>query len=105
VDVPLRIETVECDGSLVLAAEGELDIVTSPLLDEALVRARATDATSIVVDLAKITFIDSTGLHVLIKHSRAEDHRARISLTKGSEQIQRLFRLSGASEYLSFVST
>lgn len=104
-DVPLRIETVECDGSLVIAAEGEVDIVTSPLLDEALVRARATGATSIVVDLVKVSFIDSTGLHVLIKHSRAEDHRARISVTRGSGQTRRLFRLSGASQYLSFLST
>jgi anti-sigma B factor antagonist len=103
-DIPLRIETVGRDGSLVLAVEGELDILTSPLLDEALIRARATDATSIVVDLAKISFIDSTGLHVLVKHSQAENGRARISLTKGSPQLERLFELSGASEYLSFVS-
>jgi len=101
-DISLRIETVECDGSLVLAAEGELDIVSSPLLDEALGRARATDATSIVIDLVKISFIDSTGLHVLIKHANAENGRARIKLTKGSPETQRLFELSGAAEYLPF---
>jgi anti-anti-sigma factor len=102
-DVPLRIETVECDGSLVLAAEGELDITTSPLLDEALVRARATDAASIVVDLLKISFIDSTGLHVLIKHASAENGRQRVRVTKGSAETRRLFQLSGAEEYLPFV--
>jgi anti-anti-sigma factor len=104
VDVALRIKTVECAGSLVLAVEGELDIVSSPLLDEALVRARATDATSIVIDLVKISFIDSTGLHVLVKHADAESGRARIWLTKGSPETQRLFELSGAVEYLPFVS-
>jgi anti-anti-sigma factor len=103
-DVPLRIETVECDGSLVLAAEGELDITTSPLLDEALARARATDAASIVVDLLSISFIDSTGLHVLIKHASAENGRARVRLTKGSAETQRLFQLTGAEEFLPFVS-
>jgi anti-anti-sigma factor len=103
-DVPFRIDTVERDGALVLAAEGELDIVTSPLLDEALVRARATDAASIVIDLGKISFIDSTGLHVLIKHVDTENGRARIRLTKGSPETQRLFELSGAVEYLPFVS-
>ena len=103
-DASLRIETAEREGSLVIAVEGELDIVSSPLLDEALVRARATGATRIVVDLLNISFIDSTAVHVLIKHSRAEDDRAPISLIEGSEQTRRLFRLSGASEYLSFVS-
>ena len=103
-DDPLRIHAVEHDGSIVLAVEGELDIATSPLLDEALVQARATDATSIVVDLFKISFIDSTGLHVLFKHVCAEEGRARLYLTRGSPQVERLFELSGAKDYLPFVS-
>lgn len=103
-DVPLRIETVERDGSLVLAAEGELDITTSPLLDEALALARATDAASIVVDLLRIRFIDSTGLHVLVKHASGENGRARVRVTKGSAETQRLFRLTGAEDFLPFVS-
>ena len=103
-DLPLRIDTIERDGSLVLMVHGELDIATSPLLDEALARARGTDATSIVVDLRSLSFIDSTGLHVLVRHARAEGGRARIRLTKGPSHIQRVFQLSGVSEYLPFVS-
>ena len=100
----LKIDTVARDGSLVLAVHGELDIVTSPLLDETLRRARGTNAASIIVDLVGVSFIDSTGLHVLIKHARADDGRARIRLTKGSLQTQRVFQLSGAADYLPFVS-
>ena len=103
-DLPLRIDTVERGDLLVLLVQGELDIVTSPLLDEALARARATDATNIVVDLFAVSFIDSTGLHVLIRHARAEGGRARVRLTKGSPHTQRVFELSGALEYLPFVS-
>jgi anti-sigma B factor antagonist len=103
-DTPLNIDIVGHDGSLVLVVHGELDIVTSPLLDEALLSARGTSAASIVVDLQSVSFIDSTGLHVLIKHVHAEDGRARIRLTKGSRQTQRLFQLSGAFDYLPFVA-
>ena len=103
-DTPLRIDTVGRDGSLVLEVHGELDIATSPLLDEALTRARATNAASIVVDLRGVTFIDSTALHVLIKHARPEEGRARVRLTKGSPQTQRIFKLSGVLDYLPFVS-
>ncbi len=103
-DPPLRIDTVERGGSLVLVVQGELDIATSPLLDEALARARATDAANIVVDLLAVSFIDSTGLHVLIRHTRADEGRARVRLTRGSPQTQRVFELSGALEYLPFVS-
>lgn len=103
-DTPLRIDTVGRDGSLTLVVHGELDIATSPLLDDALVQARATTAASIVVDLHAVSFIDSTALHVLIKHAGAEDGRARIRLIKGSPQAQRVFELSGVLEYLPFVS-
>ena len=103
-DTPLRIDAVERGASLVLVVEGEVDITTSHLLDEALERAQATDATSIVVDLLAVSFIDSTGLHVLIKHAGAADSPRRIRLTKGSPQAQRLFELSGAIDYLPFVS-
>jgi anti-anti-sigma factor len=101
-DIPVTIDTVGRDGSLVLVVEGELDIATSHLLDEALERAVSTDALSIVIDLGAVSFIDSTGLHVLIRH--AQESRPRIRLTKGSAQVQRLFELSGALDYLPFVS-
>jgi anti-sigma B factor antagonist len=103
-DTPLRIDTIARDGSLVLAVHGELDITTSPLLDEALAQARSTDAANIVVDLLAVSFIDSTALHVLIKHAGADEDRARIRLTEASPQIQRLFRLSGALDYLPLVA-
>lgn len=103
-EIPLRIDTVERVGSLVLVLEGELDITTSQLLDEALVHALGTDAARIVVDLLAVSFIDSTGLHVLIKHACPEEGRSRIRLTKGRAQAQRLFQVSGALDYLPFVS-
>lgn len=103
-DIPLRIDAIERDGSLVLILEGELDITTSPRLDEALVRARDTDLAGIVVDLLGVSFIDSTGLHVLINHAVAEQSGPSIRLTKGSPQVQRVFQLSGALDYLPFVT-
>jgi len=103
-EAPLNIDIVGRDGSLVLVVQGELDIATSPLLDQALGQARATGATSIVVDLLAVSFIDSTALHVLLKHARADNGRARVRLTKGSPQTQRLFELTGVLDYLPFVS-
>ena len=100
--IPLRIDAIGRDGSLVLVLEGELDITTSPLLDEALERAAGTDAVSIVVDLTAVSSIDSTGLHVLIRHARAQERRTRIRVGQGSLQVQRLFQLTGASRYLPF---
>ena len=40
---------------------GELDLVSSPALQEELDRAIASDTEVIVLDLGKLTFMDSTG--------------------------------------------
>ena len=101
---PLKIDSVERSGSLVLVLEGEIDITTAHLLDEALADAVSSDAVRIVVDLRRVSFMDSTGLHVLIKHAGQEDGCPRIRLTKGSPQVQRLFELTSAEDYLPFVS-
>jgi anti-anti-sigma factor len=98
------IDTVGRDGSLMLLVQGELDIATAPQLDEALAQARETGAASIVVDLQAVSFIDSSGLNVLITHTRGNHGGARVCLTKGSPQAQRVFELSGALDYLPFVS-
>ena len=78
--------------------------MTSPLLDEALARARATDAASIVVDLFAVSFIDSTGLHVLIRHTRSEGGGAPRPRDEGLTPNAAGVRVSGAMEYLPFVS-
>ena len=100
---PLTIDTVERGASLVLVVEGELDITTAQMLDDALRSAVATAAARIVIDLLGVSFIDSTGLHVLIKHAGAEESDPRIRLTRGSPQAQRLFELTGAADYLPFL--
>ena len=88
---------------IMLVLEGEIDITTARYLDDALRSARETAAARIVVDLLRVSFIDSTGLHVLVEHTGADDGDSRIRLTKGSPQAQRLFELSGAAEFLPFL--
>lgn len=101
---PLHIDVVERDGSLTLRVEGDLDLATAPLLDKEIERATASQAAMIVVDLDQVGFIDSSGLYVLVRHiSRSRQDGRRIRLTKGSEQTQQLFKLTGVLDHLSFV--
>lgn len=98
----LTIETREHAGALVLAVRGELDIATAGGLDAALAGALDTDAASIVLDIDGISFIDSTGLHVLVRRAASTEGRPRLRLTRGSPQAQRLFQITGAVEILPF---
>jgi anti-anti-sigma factor len=74
------------------------------LLDEQLEHAAESNATLIVVDLDEVGFIDSSGLHVLLRHAtRSSQDGRRLRLTRGSQQAQRLFRLTGTIDRLPFV--
>ncbi len=53
--------------SVVLALEGEVDMQESPLLREALLEAIATGPALLVVDLAGVSFIDSSGVATLVE--------------------------------------
>jgi anti-sigma B factor antagonist len=99
-----EIKIVERDDRVILVCEGELDIATAPLLDEQLTTAEATSTEMVVVDLDRVSFMDSTGLQVLISHTRPSENGRRVGLTKGSAQVQRLFEITGVLDRLPFVS-
>jgi anti-sigma B factor antagonist len=101
---PFEIEIIERDDAVVLVVEGEIDIATAPLLEQRLTEAEAGDAPQLIVDLDRVSFMDSTGLQVLVAHTLSETNGRRIRLTAGSPQVQRLFTVSGMADHLPFVS-
>lgn len=87
------------DGAAVIAVSGELDLASSPALEEELERPMTSDAGSVIVDLRRLEFIDSTGLSVLVRaRQKAEQQGRRFALVKGPQQIQRLLNLTGVAE-------
>jgi anti-anti-sigma factor len=86
--------------------EGELDVATAPLLDEALKQAEASDAARIVIDLGGVSFIDSTGLRALLEANARDaegEATGRLGITGGSDQAEKLFKLAGVRDKLPFV--
>ena len=61
-DVQLKTRTL--DGVSILEVAGELDIYTSPKL-KAAIQTALTTRTSLVVNLLRTTYLDSTALSVL----------------------------------------
>lgn len=100
---PFEIEIIERGDALVLVVLGEIDIATAPLLEQRLTEAEAGDAAQLIVDLDQVSFMDSTGLQVLVAHTLSKTNGRRIRLTRGSPQVQRLFTVSGMADHLPFV--
>jgi anti-sigma B factor antagonist len=91
-------------SSWVLAASGELDLRTSPELEERLGRVWASGAELVILDLRQIEFMDSTGLRVLLgAHQRAQETSRRFALVRGADQVERVLTLTGVRDMLTIV--
>jgi len=89
----------------VISVSGELDLASSPALEEELDRVAASGTGLVIVDLRELEFMDSTGLSVLVKaHQRAEEQGKRFGLVNGSQQVQRLLTLTGVADRLTLVN-
>ncbi len=101
-----RVDVRSERGATVIAVSGELDLASSPMLEERLEEVFGSDASLVILDLRKLDFMDSTGLSVLIKaHQTAEQAERQLYLVKGPPQVQRLLSLTGVGERLSVVET
>jgi anti-sigma B factor antagonist len=74
---PLAVKRTSRDGVDLLLVEGELDIATAPRLLGALNQAVQDVLHSLVVDLTRVGFMDSTGLALLINANRRLTRRRK----------------------------
>lgn len=96
--------TSEREGAVYsIGLSGELDLATADAVHDELMRVEASDADSIVVDLSGLTFIDSTGLRVIVSAaSRSRAGANRLTLLRGGAAVQRAVVLTGLESHLPF---
>jgi anti-sigma B factor antagonist len=84
---------------------GELDLSSALVFDEELRRIEDDVTTeTVVLDLSKLKFLDSTGLRLIWSaHSRAKRCGRQLQVVPGSEAVRRIFRLTGMQERLDIV--
>jgi anti-sigma B factor antagonist len=100
------VHTHSTGRAVTLAISGELDLVSSPILERAAEDQALSDVELIVVDLRGLNFMDSTGLHTLLRvQQAAHDVGRRFALVRGPDQVQRLFDLTGLTETLTIVES
>jgi anti-anti-sigma factor len=98
---PLRCELELGDDSARILPIGELDIDTVSLVEARLEDARAAGIRYVVLDLRGTTFIDSTGLHLILTwHRRARRERFRFGLVQGPEAVRRVIDVAGIARAL-----
>ncbi|MEU7428266.1 STAS domain-containing protein [Streptomyces sp. NPDC040750] len=89
------------EGWAVLVLAGEVDLALSPALREGVNVLIGEGRARIVVDLEHVTFMDSTGLGVLVYAFRRTSALAgRLRLAHPGEQVCRLLELTGLDSAL-----
>ena len=96
----LRCWTEAAEGTIVLHAEGEVDLMTAPMLGDA-IEASYRAAPRVVVDLGSLRYLDGSGVRVLENASRA--HRARFVVVGSTREIHRVFEVLGLTSVLPVV--
>jgi anti-anti-sigma factor len=101
----LSIERQAKADRLVLTLRGELDLGSGPRLRCELLEAESARCDGLVVDLRRLAFMDSAGLHVLLDaHKRARKNGRRFALLRGPREVQRTFELTHTDHLFTFDS-
>lgn len=92
------------DGAIyTLCLYGELDLAAADRVQSELEGIEAAGASSIVIDLAGLTFMDSTGIRLMVcAHARARAKERHLLLRRGPTAVQRVFAVSGVDDLLPF---
>lgn len=103
---PLRVSVTELDGRPLLAPVGEVDIASVPSLEEQFQKLLHDGRAQLVVDLAQVTYLDSTGLGCLAGARRAaREAGGDLVVVCASERVLRLFRITGLDQVFTIVAT
>ena len=100
----LDVMSEDRDGLVHVALVGELDLSTVAKVQEELRRVEASSPATLVVDLSKLTFLDSTGLRCIVTaDERARAEGRRIVIVRGPDAVQRVFAITRLEERLEMV--
>jgi anti-sigma B factor antagonist len=84
------------NGWAVLEVQGEVDLYTSPQLRDAILRLTEEGENRIVIDLNNVSFMDSSGLGVLVAGlKRARERGGELALVFGEGSIQKVLGITG----------
>ena len=92
-------KTVE-NQKAILAPEGRLDTVTAPELELEL-RGILPGLTELTFDFAKLEYISSAGLRVLLAAQKSMNGQGSMKIKNVNETIMEIFEVTGFSDILS----
>lgn len=103
----LNVSVEELDAhTQAIVLRGELEVATASQLARPLSQAVDNGKTAVVVDLEHVTFMDSTGLMVLLNGLRRLSRKGgRLALACTNPTVLRLFEITGTDSTFTITPT
>ena len=96
----MTIESKKDAGKLTLTITGRLDTSTAPKLEEES-KASYDGVTELVYDLAKLEYISSAGLRVLLSAQKTMNKQGSMKVINVGEEIMEIFEITGFTDILN----
>ena len=98
---PFVAHVTEEDGRPVVVARGEIDVATSETFGRCVAEALERDP-KLVLDLAEVTFMDSTGLSVIVRAYQSSGQvREGIVVRSPCSAVRRTLEVSGIAQLIT----
>ncbi len=100
----LSIDESSEGARTVLTVAGEIDLATAPQLEERI--GAYPGESDLLVDLSSVTFMDSTGLRLLIgAHERAKGGGGSFAVVAPEGPVTKVLSITGVDEWLPVFET
>ena len=104
--VDLSVSSSEQGAVTIVHVAGEIDVYTAPLLREVLDKQVAAGRTNLVVDLENVTFMDSTGLGVLVGRLKlVRGQNGTLRIVSAQDRILKVFKITGLDKVFHIYPT
>ena len=98
----LRLQKQETEDLICGFIEGEIDSHTAPILKGELELIDLSDGLIIELDLSEVTYMDSSGLGVLVAfYKKVIKENTSLTLLNPSKRITRMFNITGFSQFIN----
>jgi len=97
----MQIATTPGSDRYLITVSGEVDLATSPQLDTAVIAAIDSGNSSVVIDLTDVTFMDSSGLGVIVRAlKRCREAENDLDLVITNERVLKVFGITGLDQVI-----
>ncbi|NIQ38670.1 MAG: anti-sigma factor antagonist [Proteobacteria bacterium] len=91
----MRVRSIPDDGAIIVVVEGEVDLYSSPKLRGEIIRWAKKKASSMIVDLGAVTYMDSSGIATLVEGLQlTKKYGGKLKIARPDPSIQRVLKFA-----------